>query len=388
MTTLSHRSACWLAVTLCLSACGADEESHPEEPCAHAPLSSDAKPVSIVSDAGAVHFCAVLSDGSVRCWGYNQSGQTGANGGIGTTEAPVVVPDVACASTVAVGSESTCVLVHDGFIRCWGGNSAGSLGDGTFLGRASAATVHGMRDAVAVVAGGFGMVATLDDGSLAGWGLLPLDVYSEVPMALAAIPEVVEVAGLSLHACVVHGPTGRLSCWGRNAHGELGDGTLLDRETPQDVPGLDGIVQADVAQEGTCAVRADGSVWCWGAGDLGRLGYGGTEQQVHPVRVTGIDDAEQVAMASLTTCVRRRNGRVSCWGSAAYGQVGAAAEGQAVLAAVEVPDVDSVIDLALSGGASCALRDDSVIMCWGDNSFGQLGDGTRTSRAEAAPVKW
>lgn len=380
------RYAC-AALALCLVACGS--EKHEAAICATAPQSEGATPTSVHSDGTALHFCAVFSDRSVRCWGSNTWGETGRGGGASFTKTPSVIPDIGCVRSVGVGSGFTCALVkEDGSIRCWGRNSEGALGDGTFLGRASAVAVPGLGGVQAIATGGFAATVILSDHTLAGWGLLPSEVSSGTPVALPIVADVIQVAAFSIHTCVVHGAEGHLSCWGRNLEGALGDGTQTERETPADVPDLDGVVQADVGPDGTCAVRMDGSVWCWGRGDQGQLGYGGTDGQLSPVRVVGIDDAEQVAMGALTTCARRTNGRVSCWGNSLLGQAGAAAEKPLTPTPVEVPDLDSVVDLALSSFAGCALRSDSSVLCWGGNNFGELGDGTLIPRAEVEPVVW
>lgn len=378
-----------LGLAICLVACGSESEKEEPAICTTAALSEGAVPISIHSDGTSSHFCAIFSDRNVRCWGDDTWNQIG-RGGDGTfTTTPAVVPDIACVSGIGVGGDFTCALVEeDGTVRCWGGNGEGSLGDGTFLGRADAAAVPGLRGARAIATGGFAAMVTFTGGGLLGWGLLPSSVSSGSPIALPEFADVVQVAASSSHACVVHGVEGRIGCWGRNLQGELGDGTQTERKDPADVPSLDGVVQADVGTEGTCVVRGDGSVWCWGRGDSGRLGDGGTERQLSPVRVVGIDDAEQVEVGALTACARRRAGRVSCWGHSLIGQAGAAAEKPIALTPVDVPDVDSVIDLALSRAASCALRSDASVVCWGGNKSGELGDGTRISRAEAAPVIW
>ena len=131
---------------------------------------------------------------------------------------------------VAAGSDYTCVLAANGAVQCWGNNYYGQLGSGVGGQQLAAQTVVGLTDGVQAISAG------------------------------------------TDHACAVTA-SGGVKCWGRNAHGELGDGTTVDRPTPVDVVGLASGVQAVSAGEHhTCALLEDGTIQCWGANDQGQLG--------------------------------------------------------------------------------------------------------------------
>jgi alpha-tubulin suppressor-like RCC1 family protein len=136
--------------------------------------------------AGALHACALLGDGSVECWGDNQGGKLGrgTSGGYHPTPAPVV--GLTGAVEIAAGSDHSCARGASGWMRCWGSNSGGKLGDGTLAGAPQPTTV--------------------------------------------LIDRVVQMAVGHHHTCAVRDDT--LWCWGHNAEGALGDGTTVDRLTP------------------------------------------------------------------------------------------------------------------------------------------------------------
>jgi hypothetical protein len=120
--------------------------------------------------AGENHSCALLSGGAVRCWGANGSGQLG-NGT--TTDFPAAMPVVGLGGTataIAAGWLHTCALLNNGTVRCWGANGYGQLGDGTMTRRTTPVTVSLPITATAIAAGGEHTCALLNDGTARCWG--------------------------------------------------------------------------------------------------------------------------------------------------------------------------------------------------------------------------
>lgn len=143
----------------------------------------------------------------------------------------------------------------------------------------------------------------------------------------------------------------------------------------------------------SCAVTQAGNVYCWGANDLGQRGSatgGGGATPEGLWRVAGVADAARVTTGWAHTCALRDDGRVLCWGSDLAGQLGLGTAGRAGepvrLAPTEVPGLDDVVDLSAGADHTCALRSDGVVLCWGRNLFGQLGDGTTEDRLSPATV--
>lgn len=134
--------------------------------------------------------------------------------------------------------------------------------------------------------------------------------------------------------------------------------------------------QVDAGAAHTCAVRSDGRLFCWGRGDHGELGNGGTDDQARPVEVAGgRTDWATVSAGTFHTCARRRTGRLYCFGQA---------DGATPVQVAALRTDWSVV--TAGGGHTCALRVGGRLFCWGANAYGQLGDGGGAF-SEPAPVE-
>jgi eukaryotic-like serine/threonine-protein kinase len=189
------------------------------------------------------------------------------------------------------------------------------------------------------------------------------------------------------HTCAVEGSA--LYCWGKNNEGQLGIGSRADLPTRQRVVGLSHVASVSLGFFHTCACTRAGRAYCWGRNNEGQLGIGTTRGSYKPLPVPGLEDCRQIAAGPYHTCALRAGGHVACWGKNNEGQVGQIA--REVLVPAEVPGVRDVVEIDASGdfgpGFSCARSSSGAVTCWGSNSFGQLGDGSRTSREVPAAVK-
>jgi alpha-tubulin suppressor-like RCC1 family protein len=303
--------------------------------------------VVVVSEpvsAGDSHTCALKPDGTAVCWGANSNGELGI-GVITTTQstATVAVVDLTQAVALATGKQHTCALHGGGAVSCWGENSRGQLGNGTFVGTGSTgitrpAAVPGISDAVALAAGDF-------------------------------------------HTCALRA-TGQLLCWGINASGQLGDGTTNNTATPTAVLGLGNIVAVGASTNNTCALTAQGTMFCWGSNNKGQLGNGttasATEAHPQPIAVQGLSDEP---LAAITVgnehhCALMQSGTARCWGNNNFGQLGDSTTTNSALPVV-VPGLTGITMLSAGSRHTCALSaSNAQVSCWGINSTGQLGIGT------------
>jgi alpha-tubulin suppressor-like RCC1 family protein len=198
---------------------------------------------------------------------------------------------------------------------------------------------------------------------------------------------------------------GSVECWGYNVDGELGNGTRFNQITPVPVVGLAGATAVSVGYFSACAVLSTGAVQCWGDNTSGELGIGtatgpdeccmaGCPCSTTPVAVSGLDGATAVSVGgcsgSQSACAVLSGGTVACWGDNASGQLGngttkdspspVAVTGLSGATAVSVGLCNAVRTSA------CALLSDGTVQCWGDNTYGQLGDGSRTNSATPVAV--
>jgi len=254
--------------------------------------------VALVSGRSSESFaCALLGDGTVRCWGENSSGQLGD----GTTTnrlTPVAVSGLSGAVSLTPSADGMCALLGDGTARCWGNNMAGQLGDGTTTTRLTPVLVSGLSGAVSVASSGTGsgMCALLGDGTARCWGSNFSGQLGDgtttrrlTPVAVSGLSSAVSLTSTSGYGmCALLGD-GTARCWGRNHFGQLGDGTTTDRRTPVAVSGLSSAVSlSSTSGYGMCALLGDGTARCWGRNDAGQLGDGTTTDRLTPVAVIGL----------------------------------------------------------------------------------------------------
>jgi alpha-tubulin suppressor-like RCC1 family protein len=245
--------------------------------------------------------------------------------------------DAERAESVAAGGLHTCALTSAGTVLCWGDNGKGQLGTGTNDDSGMPAPVSALGGDVAAVSAG----------------------------------------ALGDHTCALTSGGGVL-CWGDNQYGQLGNGTTTDSNLPVAVSGLgSGVVSLATGSAHSCAFTSGGAALCWGKNDQGQLGDGTTTSSSIPVAVSGLGSGV-VAMAAgyRHTCATTAAGAAFCWGEDDDGEVGDGTSGAPSLAPVAVSGLSSgVAGLAVGLDHSCALTDAGSVLCWGDDFYGQLGDG-------------
>lgn len=221
------------------------------------------------------------------CWGGDSAGQLG-DGTFEDSATPVTVPRLAGARAVSV-SDHTCVVLQGGGIECWGGYAPDpATEDGTLV-PAPRAIVDGVVGATAVatgveyscwlgVRGEVGCWTSGDDDAGGGpWHLLRQGWEAWPKRAKPTA-----IAGGSGHICVLQAD-GRVACWGENSSGQLGDGTKEDSVRPVDVLAVEGAIALAAGARHSCAVVAGGKVACWGDNNAGQLGNNVTTDASTPV---------------------------------------------------------------------------------------------------------
>ncbi len=339
--------------------------------------------------AGASHTCALTVGGAVKCWGDNAAGQLGD----GTTDGRLTPVDVSGLSNgvqaVTVGDSHTCASVTGGTVKCWGSNGSGRLGDGTTTDHATPVDVSGLNDVQAIVAGADHTCALTTGGAVKCWGAnwagqlgdgATADQWTPID-ANGVNSDMQAIAAGAAHTCALT-TGGGVKCWGWNRSGQLGNGMTEDRWIPVDVSGLSSGVQAIAAGAGhNCALTAGGGVECWGWNEYGQLGDGTTIYQRGPAGVDGMTSGiEAIAAGGRYTCALTASGGVKCWGANELGQVG---DGTTTdrWTPVNVSGLSSGVQAIAAGGRhTCALTLSGGVKCWGVNDAGQLGDGSTTNR--------
>jgi alpha-tubulin suppressor-like RCC1 family protein len=204
--------------------------------------------------------------------------------------------------------------------------------------------------------------------------------YSQTQLALG-----------SYHTCSVR-YDGRVVCWGGNQQGQLGDGTNEARTTPVRVPLPAAAVQALTAGfRHTCAALVTGEVYCWGENTDGQVSPDGESIVTSPVRVPidglGFASVNGLAAGEYHTCAALADGRLICWGSNRQGQLGIGPS-TADAPPREVPLPGPASQVSAGDFFTCAIvnaEGKNGVWCFGQNHYGQLGDGTNED--SSSPVR-
>ncbi len=400
-----------------------------------------ASPCIVQIAAGADQTCALVNDGTVRCWGQNKFGQLGTgalvDGGFDGTPrgTPAPVPGITGVSQVATADWGTykssggvgfagfsCVRLGNSMVSCWGNNQSGQLGRG-----ADAATSALNLDASAVVNITSPADISLDarngcalstTGVISCWGY---DIYGELGPVSGVGQSIVptpspflidggvptHVAVGRYHACALLA-SGEVMCWGRGRYDENGQadgGVSNPHPDPMLVGGVTGAVELVAGGFQTCARTGAGHVLCWGRNNTGQLG-----RDAGPIDVAGEvalpagRTATTIGMGTNHACAALDDGSVWCWGrnfasgSTAAGksanasgppggQIGASPDGGFSSTPMALPSLGGKVVQIVGGYAhTCALLQDGRVMCWGANNAGQLGRGAPDALPHPTPA--
>lgn len=345
---------------------------------------------------GSGHTCSVTNTNRAYCWGRNEGGQLGDGTTTGRT-APRAVAGGLRFRIVSAGDDYTCGITTDDRAYCWGSDVYGTLGNGPSVG-------HTLRPGRIVGGVRFRQLRT---GSTHTCGVSTANVaycWGDNSSGQLGIgsgsgteePVRVKTGGLvfrQVHAGAGHScgltQDNKVWCWGRNDLGQLGDGTQANRLAPVPVAGGLSFTQLSLGSFHTCGVTTNQVAYCWGRNAY-TIGDGTAINRLTPTRVAGGLRWRGVSASFSYTCGVTVTNDAYCWGSNSEGQLGDGTFGPRKFHAT--PHIvsgglkfDRLAGFRVSGH-SCGVTTGDRAYCWGNNAFGQVGDGTRARRLRPVAV--
>ena len=296
---------------------------------------------------------------------------------------------------VAAGFRHSGWLDNTGKVLTWGDNSSGQLGDGTTTKRILPVPVHGLdgrNRAQAITSGENHMLLVASDGRVFAWGhdksgQLGDGETTDRPIP-REVPDLRDVRSVSAGAAfsLALSSDGTVRAWGNNQSGQLGDGNApIDHGSPAVVHGLSkgsDVVRIAAGLSFGLALQRDGAVLAWGNGTSGQLGNGANSKVSAPVPVRGLGRGSgvvEIAAGGSFAVALKSDGTVLAWGNNASGQLGDGTAPQDHSTPIQVRGLgrgSGVVGIAAGGSHSLAVKHDGSVITWGNNSSGQLGDGT------------
>jgi alpha-tubulin suppressor-like RCC1 family protein len=295
---------------------------------------------------------------------------------------------------IAIGEAHSCSLTTNGEAFCWGDGSEGQLGTGTTGSKRFAVRVATSTRFASIVAGGQHTCALTADGTAYCWGANQSGQLgsANAPRSLEPRPVATTVRFSALTAGWAHtcglSLAGAAYCWGRGSQGELGIGGVAAAVfTPMAVSGGLRFQQISAGGRHSCAVTVARAAYCWGANELGQLGTGAEgAPALVPVRVAGSLEFVTISAGYNHSCAADASGSAYCWGENGFGEIGDGGSAGVGIPGARAPqrivqfDGEFYVTVSAGHSYSCGLRDNAELMCWGRGGNGQLGNAQAVDR--------
>lgn len=187
----------------------------------------------------------------------------------------------------------------------------------------------------------------------------------------------VQVEAGSYHSVVLKEDGTVWSC-GRNDYGQLGDGTYTDRLRPVKVVGLADVKKIAAGYNQTFAIKSDGTVWAWGNNTHGLLGSGGYSNETVPKKISSLANIEAIATGAFHTLALKSDGSLWAFGNNTYGQFGNGSTSVDNPNPIQIQTITGLKDISAGSYYTMVLKTDGTVWTWGNNDYGQLGNGGTT----------
>ncbi|PCH65338.1 MAG: hypothetical protein COC01_09840 [Bacteroidetes bacterium] len=288
---------------------------------------------------------------------------------------------------IATGADHSIALCDDGPVLTWGKNDKGQLGDSSLVDTNTAVQVYGLYNVVSIAAGYDHTMALKSDSTVWTWGDNfygqlgdSSNITSIVPVQVYGLNDIIAIESYGQHSIALKSD-GTVWTWGANWYGQLGDSTIVNSNVPVQVYGLSNITSIATGEYHSMALRNDSTLWVWGDDYYGQLGDSATgfnKEQIIPIKVDRISKVIAIAAGETHSMVLLANGEIWMWGDGGQGQLGNGKINSFVSVPNQVVGLSNVISISTGWRHSMAIRNDSTVWVWGDNSRNQLANNTKT----------
>ncbi|MEK7448660.1 MAG: hypothetical protein AAB019_04160 [Planctomycetota bacterium] len=341
--------------------------------------------------AGYEHTIVIRTDGTLWAWGENASGQLG-DGTYIHRDLPTQIGINTDWISIAAGYAHTLAIKENGTLWAWGNNGTGQLGNGTYVNKNTPIQIGVDTDWLTIAGGQYHSVALKTDGTLWSWGFnsngqLGDGTYIDknTPSHIGTDSNWAAIATGGWHTLALK-TDGTLWVWGWNLYGQVGDATfVVNRNTPVQIGTETNWSVIAGGSLYTLALKKDNTLWAWGS-------HPGSIDEPIPNRYTPRQIGTDTNWRSITagdhhTLALKIDNTLWGWGSNGSGQLGNGTWGGWEKNLIQIGSDSDWSTIAAGGLHSIALKTNETLWTWGENYYGQLGDGTNISKNIPTQIK-
>lgn len=340
--------------------------------------------------------CGITSNNQLKCWGLNGNDSLTGNGALGgAVNTPTAVFTNVQFQKVQLGYSTACAQTLTGEFLCWGNNEVSLLGNEKPSRSVTPSLISSEVQSIALSAAGASPTTMggqfcriMNNASLWCGGLNESGQIGDGTTEKRYHPQLIDLGtnyskvstAHNSHTCGIT-TAGLLKCWGKNTHGQLGDGSISTTSVPKAVNSMSLFDQIATGSDTnfagfSCAIATTGALYCWGYNNYGQIGDGTTTYKSTPQNIDVGTNYSQVSVGYSHACGITTAGDLKCWGRNQNSQIYISGTQYTSPLTLEVGTVYSQV--SVGGDSSCAVTNAGTLKCWGNNAYGVLGNGSTT----------
>lgn len=295
--------------------------------------------------AGVAHSAGIRTGGTLWTWGRNNFGQIGDGTSVAMRTTPTQIGTANNWQTISCGGSHTIALKTNGTLWAWGLNSSGQLGNGN-------------------------------------------NTNSNIPVQIGTDTDWAFISAGDEY-CLAIKSNGSLWAWGRNDNSQLGDGTTVSKNTPTQIGNQTNWESVSAGSSHSLAIKTNGNLYAWGVNSLGQLGNGTTANETSPVKIGNDNDWNTIGASSIHSIALKDNQTFWVWGGNNEGQlgIGTSGTGTNLTSPFNIVSINGCSIISKGSQNSIIKKTDGTVWNWGANLVGQLGNGTTSPSPTTNPIQ-